>query len=82
MLSKTKDICTIDDFTKIRRILYSTFHKGDQGQTNAFEYLERYRRTMRPQSYMGFYQKYRKEFTLSVGADVGDRTDFSGQLGE
>lgn len=78
---------TVEDFTKIRRILYSTFHKGEQGRSDAFEYLEKYKNKLGARSYvglkaeMGFYQKYRKEFALSVAADVGDHTDFSGNLG-
>jgi hypothetical protein len=74
----------IEEFNRIRRILYSTFHKGEKGQAAAFEYLEGYRKKLDPRSYvglkaeLGFYQKNRKEFSLTVAADVGDHTDFSG----
>jgi hypothetical protein len=76
----------IEEFNRIRRIIFSTFHKGEEGQIKAFEYLEGYKKTLDPRSYvglkaeLGFYKKYRKEFSLSVSADVGDHTDFSGQM--
>lgn len=76
----------IEEFNRIRRILFSTFHKGEEGQVNAFKYLETYKKKLDVRSYiglkaeLGFYQKYRKEFSLTVGADVGDHTDFSGQM--
>ena len=78
----------IENFNRIRRILFSTFHKGQQGQIDAFSYLEEYRKELDNASYiglkaeLGFYQKYRKEFVLSVAADVGDHTDFSGTFGK
>jgi hypothetical protein len=76
----------IEEFNRIRRIVFSTFHKGEQGQIDAFSYLEGFRKKLDPRSYvglkaeLGFYQKYRKEFSLSVSADVGDHTDFSGLM--
>lgn len=74
----------IENFNRIRRILYSTFHKGEQGQIDTFTYLENYKKQLDIKSYVGlqaeinFYKKYRKEFSLTVAADVGDHTDFSG----
>lgn len=73
-----------EEFNKIRRIIFSTFHK--YGATKAFEYLEGYKTKLGSQSYIGlkaeleFYNNYRNEFKLSVSADVGDHTDFSGQM--
>ncbi|HAA29703.1 MAG TPA: hypothetical protein DCE56_20915 [Cyanobacteria bacterium UBA8553] len=76
-----------EEFNKVRRILFSTFHKGEEGQEKAFQYLDNYRKKLSRSSYIGlkaelnFYKKYRKEFSLIVAADVGDHTDFSGLLG-
>jgi hypothetical protein len=76
-----------EEFNRIRRILFSTFHKGREGQEKAFLYLEEtYRKKLQPKSYVGlkaelnFYKKYRKEFSLVVAGDMGDHTDFSGFL--
>lgn len=72
-------------FNNTRRIIFSTFHK--HGENKAFEYLESYKKKLGPTGYAGlkaelhFYTKNRKEFKLSVAADVGDHTDFSGFLG-
>lgn len=76
----------VEEFAKKRRILFSTFHKGVEGQRLAFEYLEGYKKTLDHRSYiglkaeLGFYQKYAKEFSLAVAADVGDHTDFTGLM--
>ena len=76
-----------EEFNRIRRILFSTFHKGREGQENAFQYLEHYKKKISRRSYTGlkaelnFYKKYRKEFSLVLAADAGDHTDFSGVLG-
>jgi len=69
-----------------RRILFSTFHKGEEGEHQAYEWLEGYkkRRTLNVPSYVGlkaeldFYRKYRKEFGLTVALDAGESADFSG----
>lgn len=73
------------EFNNIRRIIFSTFHKT--GSAKAFEYLEGYKKKLGLTGYSGlraelnFYKDYLKEFKLTVGADVGDHTDFSGSLG-
>jgi hypothetical protein len=77
---------SIEYFNNVRRILFSTFHKGEKEQELAFQYLEGYKNKLGLKAYtglsaeLGFYRRYRKEFALSVAADVGDHTDFSGQL--
>jgi hypothetical protein len=74
-----------EQFNTIRRIIFSTFHKD--GKNKAFEYLEGYKGKLGATGYVGlraelnFYIGYIKEFKLSVAADVGDHTDFSGFLG-
>lgn len=78
----------VEEFNRIRRILYSTFHKGEEGQESAFQYLEYYKNKLKKEAYIGlkaelnFYKKHKKEFSLKVAADVGDHTDFAGILGE
>ncbi|MFV0542482.1 MAG: hypothetical protein ACK5L8_02210 [Marinicella pacifica] len=72
-------------FNKVRRIIFSTAHK--YGFEKAEEYIEGYRNKLGPTGYAGlkaelyFYKNNRTEFKLSVAADVGDHTDFSGFLG-
>lgn len=75
------------EFTRIRRILFSKFHQGEQGREECFEWLETtYRDKLGPQGYAGLkaeleiYRSYGKEFQLTVGADVGDHTDFTGVI--
>lgn len=76
----------VSKYTNIRRIIFSTFHKGEEGQIKALNYLEGYKQQLGPRSYsglkaeLGFYKKYRREFSLTVSADVGDHTDFSGLM--
>ena len=79
------EIESIKILTEKRSILFSTLHK--QGPDSAFEYLEGYKKILGPKNYAGlkgelnFYDKYRKEYKLVVGADNGDHTDFSGVMG-
>ncbi len=76
-----------EEFNRIRRILYSTFHKIEQGQEYAFQYLECYKKKLGDRAYTGlkaelsFYKNYKEEFSLKVAADVGDHTDFAAILG-
>lgn len=69
-----------------RRIIFSTFHKGDQGQIDAFAYLEKYQKILEPTGYkglkaeLGFYQKHRKDLSLTVALDVGDHADFAANI--
>ncbi len=48
-----KTMNQIEEFNRIRRIIFSTFHKGEEGQVKAFEYLEGYKKTLDPRSYVG-----------------------------
>jgi hypothetical protein len=43
-----KTMNPIEEFNRIRRIIFSTFHKGEEGQIKAFEYLEGYKKTLGP----------------------------------
>ena len=76
---------SIKVFSEKRSIIFSTFHKED-AQT-ALAYLEGYKQQLGPRNYVGlkgelnFYDKYRKEFNLVIGADHGDHTDFCGIMG-
>lgn len=71
-----------EEFNRIRRIIYSTFHKD--GPLKSYEYLEGYKKKLGPPSYiglkaeLGFYHKYAKELKLTIAADAGDHTDFTG----
>ncbi|MGD2087959.1 MAG: hypothetical protein PVH61_17405 [Candidatus Aminicenantes bacterium] len=76
----------IEEFNRIRQILFRTFNKGERGQIDAFEYLEGYKKTLNQRSYtglkaeLGFFKNYRKEFQLTTALDCGDHADFSGLI--
>ena len=75
------------EYNRIRRILFSTIHKSASGFVTALEWLENYQKSLGPAGYTGlkaeinFYIKNQKNLSLSVGADVGDHTDFIGSMG-
>lgn len=75
-----------ETYNRIRRILFSTVHNPQQGMAKAREYLERYKKRLGPNGYVGlkaeleFYERHRGDFALTVAADVGEHADFSGVL--
>jgi predicted nucleic-acid-binding Zn-ribbon protein len=79
-----KFIHPAEKFNKIRRIIYSTFHKD--GKELALKYLDGYEKSLGPKGYIGlktevnFYIRNQSILNLTVAADVGDHTDFSGIL--
>ena len=79
-----KNVSEIELFTKVRRIIFSTYHSKEKGPNFAFEYLETYKKSLDVRSYVGlkaelnFYHKNRRELKLTLAADVGDHTDFTG----
>ena len=72
-------------YNEKRRILFSNFHK-DLSET--YSWLESYRSsgTLSHHACLGlkaeltFYEQHQKEFQLVVAGDVGDHTDFAGQV--
>src|SRR5436305_489509 len=72
-------------YNEKRRILFLQIHKDGNAKT-ALQWLEGYRRVLGPKGYNGllaeirFYEAYRKDYTLSVAGDMGDATDFVGQV--
>lgn len=74
-------------YNNTRRIIFSTIHDPKKGFDAAFDYMERtYRTKLSHNSYTGlmaeiqFYKNYKDAYSLTVSADVGDHTDFSGNL--
>lgn len=74
-------------YNQIRRILFSTVHKRELGMATAKRYLEGYQRELGYNGYVGlkaelaFYEHHRRDYSLTVAADVGEHADFSGMLG-
>ncbi|EJE8156915.1 hypothetical protein M5103_004682 [Vibrio alginolyticus] len=72
-------------YNEKRRIIFSTYH--GKGRDLAFQYLEGYRNILGAAGYAGlraemeFYDKYRKEFNLTIAGDMGEHADFSGLYG-
>jgi hypothetical protein len=71
-------------YNEKRRIIFSAFHRDP---ANARLYLQGYRKILGEKAFIGlkaeldFYEKNRNEFQLTVAADVGDCTDFTGLIG-
>lgn len=75
-------------YNNIRRILFCTANDPMRGFPCAYEYLEKtYKNQLDIKGYSGicaelkFYEKYRKEFNLTVAGDMGEHADFAGTLG-
>jgi len=75
-------------YNDIRRILFCTANDPMKGFPCAYEYLERtYKKKLDNKGYVGilaelkFYEKYRREFNLTVAGDMGEHADFAGTLG-
>ena len=75
-------------YNQVRRILFCAVHNPSQGFSTAYEWMEKtYRRKLGAQSATGlmaelkFYERYRKDFKLTVAGDVGDHADFCGLFG-
>jgi hypothetical protein len=73
-------------YNKTRRIVFSLYHKKGKGYTAALNYLQSQKRKLNPSSFIGlmaelkFYHAYRREFELTVAADVGDKCDFAANI--
>lgn len=77
-----------ETYNKIRRILFSTANNPTKGFSVAYEWMEKtYRKQLGAQSYCGlmaelrFYERYGKEFYLTVAGDMGEHADFAGMFG-
>jgi len=75
-------------YNNVRRILFSTANNPEKGFSVAFNWMEKtYRKNLGPKGYVGlmaelkFYEKYRKEYKLTVAGDMGEHADFSGVFG-
>jgi hypothetical protein len=72
------------EYNKIRRILFCTVHDKSKGFSYAYEYLETYRKHLGTAGYCGlkaelnFYEKHKREFSLTVAGDMGEHADFGG----
>lgn len=72
------------EYNRIRRILFCTVHDQSKGFPCAFDYLERYRKTVGEASYFGlkaelsFYHRHGRDFNLTVAGDMGEHADFAG----
>jgi hypothetical protein len=71
-------------YNEKRRIIFSTFHSDP---VKARSYLQGYKQILGDKGFIGlkaeldFYEKNRNKFQLTVAADVGDCTDFTGLIG-
>lgn len=72
------------EYNRIRRIVFSTANDSKKGFDTARQYLNEYRNLLGQQGYTGlmaelaFYQRYGKEFSLTVAGDMGEHADFAG----
>ena len=77
-----------ETYNKIRKILFCTANNPAQGFSVAYEWMENtYRKQLDAKSYYGlmaelrFYERYGKEFYLTVAGDMGEHADFAGMFG-
>lgn len=77
-----------ETYNKIRRIIFSAANNPGKGFSVAYEWLEQtYRKQLDAPSYHGilaelkFYQRYGREFYLTVAGDMGEHADFAGVVG-
>ncbi len=77
-----------ENYNRIRRILFSAANDPSKGFTFAYEWMEKtYRKQLDAKSYRGlmaelnFYEKYGREFYLTVAGDMGEHADFAGMFG-
>lgn len=75
-------------YNEVRRIVFSTANNPNKGFSVARSYMEEtYSKKLDTRSYKGlmaelnFYEKYRKEFGLTVAGDMGEHADFAGTFG-
>lgn len=72
-------------YNEKRRIVFCTYH--GKGRDLALQYLEGYRNVLGAAGYTGlraeieFYDKFKKEFNLTVAGDMGEHADFAGLYG-
>lgn len=74
-------------YNRIRRILFCTANNPVKGFSVAYEWLEKtYRKQLDTKSYCGlmaelrFYERYGREFYLTVAGDMGEHADFAGMF--
>ncbi len=72
-------------FNKTRRILFSTANNPTKGFATAYEWMEKtYKKNLGPKGYAGlmaelkFYERFGKEYMLTIAGDMGEHADFSG----
>ena len=77
-----------EKYNKIRRILFCTANNSAKGFSVAYEWMEKtYRNELDAKSYIGlmaelqFYERYGREFHLTVAGDMGEHADFAGMIG-
>jgi hypothetical protein len=75
-----------DHYNKVRRILFSTAQNPSRGFAMAYEWLEKtYRKSLGTAGHLGllaelkFFERYRREFKLTVAGDMGEHADFAGE---
>ena len=77
-----------ENYNRIRRILFSAANDPRKGFEVAYEWMENtYRKQLDAKNYRGlmaelnFYQRYGREFFLTVAGDMGEHADFAGAFG-
>jgi hypothetical protein len=77
-----------EKYNRIKRILFCTATDPNKGFDKTYEWMEQtYRKKLGPNGYVGlmaelkFYERYKRDYKLTVAADTGDHADFSGIYG-
>jgi hypothetical protein len=77
-----------EQYNKIRRIIFSTANNPRKGFSVAREWLDTtYRRQLGAKEFKGlsaelsFYERYGREYCLTVAGDMGEHADFAGMYG-
>ncbi len=75
-------------YNHVRRIVFSIAQNPSRGFSEAYDLLETgYRAKLGSRGYRGllaelrFYERYRREFKLTIAGDMGEHADFAGQYG-
>ncbi len=85
MLSSTKKN-QAQLYNEKRRIVFCAANNEKKGFNVAYEWLDGYKQELGNKSYIGlkaelkFYEKYKKEYALTVAGDTGEHADFSGVI--
>ncbi|MCU0289469.1 MAG: hypothetical protein MUF15_24120 [Acidobacteria bacterium] len=73
---------SVENYNKIRRILFCTANNPDKGFYKAYDWMEKtYRNQLGLNGYVGlmaelkFYERYKRDYKLTVAGDMADHAD-------